>query len=561
MKELNLKKITLKNFGPYKDLEFPIKQGRSIIKGISGSGKSFIVESILGCIFESYRMKDPTHNGAGNAKIILEFMVGENTYEVVRNIQSDEKSRPVELITNGEDSGIRRKSDITKEIQGIIPISEDIFRLIVVVTQGLPFNLCRMTPVARKAVIEDLIGFDWKAIKKKISDELKDKRSSHALLESNYSTKRHEMTSLNSKLETLKSVSDQDSDNIQDNLNESKKRVMELLGNLKSEKDQYDGKEKEIGYDRSKALEYVSALNTHIYNFQRKESEYTHILEQRTCPTCHRDYPQDLMDSSSNNLEIIKKKLEMFVGKREVYQSQVNDLNSIYSKISNIESQISTEKNNISYMLKSSKKVDRTGEMEDVSKSLDELFGEVNMLKEQLTGSIEEVEDLTYLNSLLAPSSSFRTIVLIDKVKYLNSLFESIGSFLLPEGVTFKLAVEEESGVCLYITDAGKRVDYYHFSGGERRRIDILVIFVLQKFKRHFSGFSCNFLAFDEIFDGLDKTGVNDVLSCIENIFPEVTSIYVITHNDTIKSMFDNVISVSKEGRVSSVDFQSGFMS
>jgi DNA repair exonuclease SbcCD ATPase subunit len=111
----------------------------------------------------------------------------------------------------------------------------------------------------------------------------------------------------------------------------------------------------------------------------------------------------------------------------------------------------------------------------------------------------------------------------------------------------------KSSGLDLPLYRNGRKIGYKAFSGGERRLVDIALILAFQRFQIEASGLSSNLLVFDEIFDGLDRFNVERVLGAIEALFPESNAIYVITHNDSLKSVFSSVIRVVKEESISTI--------
>jgi len=84
-------------------------------------------------------------------------------------------------------------------------------------------------------------------------------------------------------------------------------------------------------------------------------------------------------------------------------------------------------------------------------------------------------------------------------------------------------------------------LNYFSFSGGERKRIDIAFILAMQRLAERIGRFSCNVLIFDEIFDGLDEEGMQTVKTFLETYAKE--TIFIISHSNYI---FDipNVISL-----------------
>lgn len=92
-------------------------------------------------------------------------------------------------------------------------------------------------------------------------------------------------------------------------------------------------------------------------------------------------------------------------------------------------------------------------------------------------------------------------------------------------------------------------------SGGEKRRIDVCVMLALQYLMRHNSKVTCNALFFDEVFDNLDAEGCVKVLEILARELDEsaLESIFVISHNDSLKSLFLNRIIVSKKNGISKI--------
>lgn len=95
--------------------------------------------------------------------------------------------------------------------------------------------------------------------------------------------------------------------------------------------------------------------------------------------------------------------------------------------------------------------------------------------------------------------------------------------------------------------------NYAGNSGGEKRRIDVAVMLALNFLMRHSSKSTCNILFFDEVFDNLDAEGCVKVLEILASELGQhaLESIFVISHNDALKSLFLNKITVSKRGGIS----------
>ena len=100
-------------------------------------------------------------------------------------------------------------------------------------------------------------------------------------------------------------------------------------------------------------------------------------------------------------------------------------------------------------------------------------------------------------------------------------------------------------------TDGGDT--YIANSSGEKRRIDIAVNLALQDLIAARSSKKLNIAFFDEVFDTLDATGVEKVVDLLQDMAKEKSSLFVITHNNDLKSLFTNSIKIVKQNGYSTL--------
>lgn len=96
-------------------------------------------------------------------------------------------------------------------------------------------------------------------------------------------------------------------------------------------------------------------------------------------------------------------------------------------------------------------------------------------------------------------------------------------------------------------------VDYRGDSGGERRKVDLAVMFALHSLARIRSGSVINILCLDEILDSLDAEGCERVMILLREMSKEIPIIFVITHNESLKTLFSSKITVRKKNGVSEI--------
>jgi len=101
----------------------------------------------------------------------------------------------------------------------------------------------------------------------------------------------------------------------------------------------------------------------------------------------------------------------------------------------------------------------------------------------------------------------------------------------------FSVQVANENGADTY---AGN-------SGGEKSRADLAINFVLSDLvaSRARKAFPQRF--FDELFEGLDESGVDAVMALLSAMAVDAGSVFVITHQPGMKGLFDGTLTVVKE--------------
>ena len=94
--------------------------------------------------------------------------------------------------------------------------------------------------------------------------------------------------------------------------------------------------------------------------------------------------------------------------------------------------------------------------------------------------------------------------------------------------------------------------NYKALSSGEKRRVDLITIFVLDELKRMNCIHDINVRFYDEIFDGLDNMGSEKAINLLNDIAID-KEIYVISHKDDLKDLFGKSITIIKNNGISSI--------
>lgn len=101
--------------------------------------------------------------------------------------------------------------------------------------------------------------------------------------------------------------------------------------------------------------------------------------------------------------------------------------------------------------------------------------------------------------------------------------------------------------------------DYDFCSGGERKRIDLAIMFGLYDLYVSLYGQQCNIMVLDEVDSRLDPRGVESFADIVNDICtnderPKPSTVFVISHKQELESMFPSQITIRKTGDFSVID-------
>lgn len=88
--------------------------------------------------------------------------------------------------------------------------------------------------------------------------------------------------------------------------------------------------------------------------------------------------------------------------------------------------------------------------------------------------------------------------------------------------------------------------NYQSQSEGEKKRADISGALALQDLVMNRADSTTNFVVYDEVFDALDEVGCENVITLLRERLKTVGTIYVITHSEHLKPLFEKSITVTK---------------
>lgn len=291
----------------------------------------------------------------------------------------------------------------------------------------------------------------------------------------------------------------------------------------------------------AKIKEYIIQLEGGINMTNKKINEAKQELQDKQ--TEFNEFVAD-RDREYDNIVAVNQK---------AYFNKQQEVNNIQSQIDKVNNDIQNAYNTMEHYRWDLEKREQPNPPYDYKEELDKLEkdNKENMEKvDKLTDDMLEYEQVVKMYS----NSGVRSIVLDNITPYLNEQANKYLAILAGSTIQINLTTQKENKdgsisdkfeVEVYNASGGS--DYKSASAGERKRIDLAISFALQDLVIKQNNTSVNLLMLDEVFENLDEVANENVITLLEEKAKEVESIFVITHNEQLKGLFSNKVTVVKE--------------
>lgn len=196
-------------------------------------------------------------------------------------------------------------------------------------------------------------------------------------------------------------------------------------------------------------------------------------------------------------------------------------------------------------------------EVNPYNKIVSDLIEVVNDLKKEVESYESEIEQLDvlfqhykYIYRSYSDRRKIKSWLLSELIPFLNDRVQYYLDMLdISFSIKFNSALNAE-------TD---RWGYEFCSGGERKRIDLAIMFGLYDLYMSIYGQQCNIMVLDEVDSRLDKKGVEAFSEIVHDICtnderPRPSTIFVISHKQELQSLFPSQVIIKKMGHYSSID-------
>ncbi len=172
-------------------------------------------------------------------------------------------------------------------------------------------------------------------------------------------------------------------------------------------------------------------------------------------------------------------------------------------------------------------------------KTLDSRLQTDKKQAKQLQNKIEQKGDYEKLKLLMSEFKNKINSKITPRITYLASLMYST----ITKGKYQHVEVSSEFD--FYIYDQGVKYPIARFSGGEIDLANLVLRIAISKTLNELNTNSnIGFLAFDEVFGSQDQQRRYEILNALYNIKEQYRQIFLISHENEIKEMFEKVIEI-----------------
>jgi DNA repair exonuclease SbcCD ATPase subunit len=531
----------------------------SLIVGPNGCGKTTLIDALCFVLYNrSFRNTNKplliNSITQKNMVVEVEFEINDKKYFVRRGMKPNvfEIYRNEELIDQTTGT-LDYQAILEKQI---LKMNFKTFTQIVILGSANYQPFMKLAAQARREVIEDLLDTQvfsimFTLLKDKVSENktaLLDIEQAIAICDSKIDlTKKHilELQQNNQVLidECLNRIKDYEIKVAAENIE------IELL---KVRQDQTETQISKTRKESLKANEILALSEQANDKLQKLYDTIAFYEENTTCPTCKQEineaYRQDVIISKTVEIEALDKIV------KDVEQKNRDAVNTAESRIRELTKtamETTYELTKKSTALKLYKQQIKEIEKEiEKRKAKNETKGEdIGILETErqtfLTKKEEEIKIRELYNSalVLLKDGGIKSRIVSQYIPIMNSLINKslelmnfFCQFTLDENFNEKIKSRFRD-----------EFNYESFSEGEKKRIDLALMFTWREISRLRNAARTNILIFDEILDSsLDNDGMDDLIKIIKLLSPDTNTLVISHKSDQFLDKFDKVLEFRK---------------
>ena len=543
---MQIKKIKITNFKSiYGTQEFDFEEFKGLIKlsGSIGAGKTTIAEALLYGLYGNVKGQNINQLISWNRKfceVEIDMISRDKNIHIVRAT-----NKPLIVLVNNVVLSSSNKRDTQEILESEV---YDVPKIAILKMCLISFNmfnsLASMSAGETKQFLDDVFGFKvFTEYNDQITLEKKTLTNDSIRVQAVYDETKNTIDTLKKKkaaqiAEIKKTFNIDEYMSSKNSLIDEGKQKKSELNDIEKERDE---KVNNITDEISK----VSKLITQELTLGKAARKNYETFKSGICPTCGQTIDNDVVNTYKSELEehqrlyteYNNKKIELDRGRSNIkneYQIRINDynkqLNELRTRIRDIDEQIRIYENG--------KKL--------IDENFDELItdNEIKLkdLEQQLQQYDREIAEWNDMSELFG--KTLRYNLLDTLIPHIN---KSINFFIGRLEQNYTIKYDQEFKAHIFVDGYNKEIGYNNLSTGQRKSLDIAIIFgVLNNI---ISNVDFNILFLDELFSNMDANTRNIMLNLLNETISKEKSIFVVNHAEMQDDYFDHKIRVALQNK------------
>lgn len=190
--------------------------------------------------------------------------------------------------------------------------------------------------------------------------------------------------------------------------------------------------------------------------------------------------------------------------------------------------------------------------IEEIQKEIEAIHTELEIPAQRIVDLTKEKERYDWWVSKGFGATGLKSFVFNSMLSKMNSLINKYANRL---GVNVVFSVDLTKASKPFMTEVykdGIPVDYDELSGGQKQRIDVCLAFTMFDLVSHQN--PVNLMILDEVLEGLDDDGVEEVFDLVRSKVAEGKTVYMITHQSNVDTFMAKTMKITFDGVTSKVE-------
>lgn len=560
---IKFKKIRWKNFlstgNIYSEMQLD-KTETTLVLGENGAGKSTLLDALCFVLFNKpYRSVNlPQLVSSVNEKdcvVEIHFTDGTKDYKVIRG----QSPKVFEIWSEGklidQDSKARDYQRMLEDT--ILGMNYKSFCQVVILGSANYIPFMRLPAAERRSVVESILDIGvFSTMNTQLKERISTNKEELQHAESAVSVSRERVSLLRRMVEEEKKRQEHDDAweaeqvakaneeirILREQSAECSKEMSQLMDSIKDEDAARN--------TRNRFREIHSQLTKRVSNLGKEIAFYE---SNDTCPTCTQKIDQEFKGSAvakaKSRTDEMTKALSEVEGHIASTEERLEEISEILSRVRVLNTEIMRKNNEISAVERQIGSIGRKPTVEStVEKDLsDALVSE----EEALDGKRELVEEQHYLSlaATLLKDSGIKSRIIKNYIPIIN---DTINKYLTKMNFFVAFNLDEEFNETIKSRHRDE-FTYASFSEGEKKKIDLALLFAWRRIAAMKNSITTNLLILDEILDGsLDDQGTDAFLDIVGGL-DKHTNTFVISHKpkEILQDKFDRTVQFVKRGNFS----------